>query len=336
MLTDMRSKDEHVRTGVIGVGSMGQHHARVFSQLSGADFVGVYDVDSARARDVCRRFGGTVFGRLEGLLNEIQAVTIAAPTTLHWEIGRQCIERGIHVLMEKPLAHDLELSERLVDLAGDRGTTLMVGHIERYNPAIAALLDMLVSEPEPILSIDARRLSPFDGSRCLDVDVLHDLLIHDVDLALEVADSEIVDVSAVGKSVYSSQADMSHVRAIFAGGTVATFTTAKCCPKKMRSFTVSTPSRFFEADTLTRTLTVFKARELPDLESGACYMGDVHCEVLRHPDVEPLRRELEDFVRSIQEGRPPIVDGRRGLRALSALHLIANSLRRRSNTGLSS
>jgi virulence factor len=327
MLRLMLERKKTIAVGVIGVGSMGQHHARVFSQLPGADFVGVYDVDPERARDVCRRFGGTVFGRLEEFLNEIQAVTVAAPTTLHWEIGRQCIERGIHVLMEKPLAHNLELSERLVDLARDRGTTLMVGHIERYNPAVAALLDMLVSEPEPILSIDARRLSPFDGSRCLDVDVLHDLLIHDVDLALEVADSEIVDVSAVGKSVYSSQADMSHVRAIFASGTVASFTTAKCCPRKMRSFCVSTPSRFFEADTLTRTLTVFKARELPDLASGACYMGDVRCEVVRQPDVEPLQRELEDFVRAIQEGNPPIVDGRRGLRALTALHLIANSLR---------
>lgn len=327
MVTGMGAKDKHIRTGVIGVGSMGQHHARVFSQLPKAEFVGVYDADPARAQDVCRRFGGTVFGRLEELLNEIQAVTVAAPTTLHWEIGRQCIERGIHVLMEKPLAHNLELSERLVDLARDRGTTLMVGHIERYNPAVVALLDMLVSEPEPILSIDARRLSPFDGSRCLDVDVLHDLLIHDVDLALEVADSEIAEVSAVGKSVYSPQADMSHVRAIFASGTVATFTTAKCCPKKMRSFTVSTPSRFFEADTLTRTLTVFKARELPDLASGACYMGDVHCEVVRSPEVEPLQKELEDFVRAIREGKPPIVDGRRGLRALKALNLIENALR---------
>jgi len=327
MLRAMSIESKTISVGVIGVGTMGQHHARVFSEIPEADFVGVYDPDAVRAAEVAGRFGGRVFERLEGLLGAVQAVSIAAPTTLHWDIGRQCMEKGLHVMMEKPLAHSLRLSEGLVDLAAEKGVTLMVGHIERYNPAVVAMMELLQSEQEPVLSIDARRLTPFDGSRCLDVDVLYDLLIHDMDLALEIADSEIASVSAVGRPVYSGKADITHARVIFESGTVASFTTAKCTAKKMRSLTVVTPSRFFEADTLNRTLTVFRAHDLPDLESGACYMGDIRCENVKLPDFEPLRRELEDFLSAIQRGTEPIVGGGRGVKALQGVDAVADALR---------
>ena len=203
----------------------------------------------------------------------------------------------------------------------------MVGHIERYNPAVQALLGRLRSKSEPVLAIDARRLSPFDGSRCLDVDVLHDLLVHDLDLALEIGEARIADISAVGRSVFSDKLDMSQVRIIFSNGTWASFLTAKCSPKKMRSLTVCTASRILEADMLARTLVIHKAQRLPDLGTGSCFMADIECEHVSVEKDEPLRLELLDFISAIREGKQPVVDGARGLRVLEALHQITEVIR---------
>jgi len=322
----MKKNPSHLRVGVVGAGTMGQHHVRVLSQTSGIIFAGLYDSDSSRAKEICLRHGCDSFRDLEELLERIDAVTIAAPTSLHWEIGGKCLERGIHTLMEKPLAHDLPSARSLVELARRAGAVLMVGHIERYNPAIGKMMEILRSEPEDIVSIEARRLSPFDGSRCLDVDVLHDLLIHDIDLALEIADSPITKVSAVGRPLFSQRIDVAHTTIEFENRTIAVFWTAKCSPKKTRSITVCTPSRYIEADTLAHSLTVYKARDMPKMASGVCLMGDIRREDIEVLYEEPLRREIDDFVRAVREGVPPTVDGERGLAALQALDMVTRSL----------
>uniref|UniRef100_A0A7C4ARS6 Gfo/Idh/MocA family oxidoreductase n=1 Tax=Desulfomonile tiedjei TaxID=2358 RepID=A0A7C4ARS6_9BACT len=323
----MESPRSNIQVGVVGVGSMGQHHARVLSEMPRVDFVGVYDPDHGRAAEICGRFGGRAFASLEDLLGHVEALTIAAPTTLHAELAIKCLEKNCHVLVEKPLAHSVRSAEALVEAANARGKTLMVGHIERYNPAVQALLEHLACVAEPVLAVDARRLSPFDGSRCLDVDVLHDLLVHDLDLALEIANSDIVQISAVGRSVFSDKLDMSHVRILFANKTWASFTTAKCSPKKTRSLTVCTPSRVLEADTIARSLVIHTAHELPDLRSRSCFMADIQSQNVAVEDKEPLQVELEDFVSAILDARPPIVDAARGLKVLKALEAIADVIR---------
>ncbi len=323
----MKSPRTNIQVGVVGVGSMGQHHARVWSKMPRVDFVGVHDPDKERAAEICGRFGGRAFAKLEDMLDYVEAVTIAAPTTLHAELAAKCLEKDCHVLVEKPLAHSVRSAEELVEEAKARGKTLMVGHIERYNPAVQALLERLACVAEPVLAIDARRLSPFDGSRCLDVDVLHDLLVHDLDLALEIGNSDVVHISAVGRSVFSDKLDISHVRILFANETWATFTTAKCSPKKMRSLTVCTPSRLLEADMLSRSLVIHTAHELPAVGSRSCSMTDIERQNVAVEDKEPLRVELEDFVSAIVDARPPIVDGARGLKVLKALEAIAKVLR---------
>jgi predicted dehydrogenase len=263
---------------------------------------------------------------LEELLDNVDALTVAAPTTLHAEIGERCLKRGIHLLMEKPLAHDVDNAARLLALSRDSGAVLMVGHVERYNPAIGKLMAMIRTVPEEIISIDARRLSPFDGSRCLDVDVLYDLLIHDIDLALEIADSGIDRVSATGRPVFSSQNDVAHTTIEFQSRAVAVFWTSKCSPKKVRSITVTTPSRYLVADTLSRSLTVYTAEQVPTKGLDVCLMGNIRCEEIAVPDEEPLQREIEDFIQAIREGRRPIVDGERALKAMKALDLVAQSI----------
>lgn len=229
-------------------------------------------------------------------------------------------------MIEKPLADSVNAAARLVDLADRVGVTLAVGHIEAHNPAVAALMAMLEREPEEIVSIDARRLAPFDGSRCMDVDVLYDLLVHDIDLALQIAKAPITGVSAAGRSVFSHQTDVAHVRIEFENGAIAVFWTGKCSPKKIRSVTVTTPRRFMVADTLSPSLSVYTAEQMPALSDGVCLMGEIRHEEVPLPQEEPLRREFEDFFSAVRHGTRALVDGKRALKAQRALGLVAESI----------
>lgn len=308
------------------MGTMGRHHVRIASQLPEATLVGLHDPDEARAKLFSSQFACEAFDTLEGLIDSVDALIVAAPTTHHERIGRMCIEKGKHLLMEKPLADSLDAARGLVEMAESAGVVLMVGHVERYNPAIQGLMELLRERDEEVVSFDARRLAPFDGSRCLDVDVLHDLLVHDVDIALEVVGSEIRNVSAWGRAVFSDKTDVVHARIEFANKASASFWVGKCTPKKVRSITVATPSRFLEADTLTNALTVHQAGELPDLSSNACFMGDISVCDIDVPAVEPLTAEQQDFYDSILCKRAPLVNGHRALQSMEALELVRQAL----------
>jgi len=322
----MKAASSRVRVGVVGVGTMGQHHVRVASQNPDVELVGFYDPDAGRCVEISRRHGCECLASVDGLLDEVDALMIAAPTSLHEELGMKCLEHGVHLLMEKPLAHSLEAAARLVDRARAAGVVLMVGHIERYNPAVAKLFEVLNNPLEKIITIDARRLSPFDGTRCLDVDVLLDLLIHDVDLALEIAGSPVVRVSAAGRAVFSGTTDMAHTRIEFQNDAVAGFWTARCSPMRERRLTVTTPTRCLVADTMSRSLTVFAAGEVTQTPNGSPQSGAIRTVEVPVPDEEPLRRELEDFFRSVREGTKPLVDGERALRAMMVLDLVRKSV----------
>jgi predicted dehydrogenase len=325
----MEDKHQRLNVGVVGVGHMGRHHVRIVSQSPSVMLAGLYDTDPDTAFRFCSQYGCEAFQTLDMLLDRCDAVIVAAPTSLHRAIGEQCLDRRKHVMMEKPLADSIENGTALVELADRAGVKLMVGHVERYNPAIKTMLEMLKDRDEEIISIDARRLAPFDGSRCLDVDVLYDLLIHDIDLALEIASSDIVRVSAMGRPVFSRETDVAHARIEFSNGACAVFWVGKCSLRKVRTVTVTTRSRYLCADTLENTLTVHTAEELPALESGVCFMGAVRSEEVAVPRDEPLRVELDDFFGAIREDRAPVVDGRRALAGMRALDLVARSISER-------
>jgi len=322
----MKTKDKYPKIGVIGAGTMGQHHVRIISQTPGVVLSGLFDPDPVRAAELCSRHSCMEHPSMEALLDKSDAVCVAAPTSIHLDIGLACLSRGVHVLMEKPLADTAAGAGQLVDAADAAGLVLMAGHVERYNPAIGKMMALLCEWQEPVISIDARRLTPFDGSRCMDVDVLLDLLIHDIDLILEIADSPIARVHAAGRPVFSQQTDVCHALLEFDNTCVATLWTAKCSPRKVRSLTVTTRRRYMVADTLSRSLAVYTADDLPALADGVCFMGNIRMESVDVPDEEPLRRELEDFFQAIQGRKPPLVDGRRGLAALSALEVVRKAL----------
>ncbi len=322
----MGANGKNLRVGVVGVGTMGNHHLRLVGRNPTVTLAGFYDPDSARADEMCRLHDCACFNTLDELMDSADAVTVAAPTSLHVEIGERCLKRGLHLLMEKPLAHNLHGGARLVELANQKGLILMVGHVERYNPAVTKMFELLGEMRGEIISIDARRLAPFDGSRCMDVDVLHDLQIHDIDLALEIAGSSIKSVTATGRPVFSNQLDVAHVRIEFQNGVTAVFWTGKCSPRKVRSLTVTTSTQQFVVDTLANSLTVYSAEQLPSMTDGVCFMGNLRAENVPIPNEEPLQREFDDFFRSILQGTRPVVDGERGLQAMNALDLVSRSI----------
>jgi predicted dehydrogenase len=322
----MKTTGKNPRIGVVGVGTMGQHHVRIISHTPGVTLSGLFDPDVARAEEICSRHGCQALASLDDLLNKSDAVCVAAPTSLHLEIGLKCIQRGLHVLMEKPLADSVSGAAKLVEAANAAGLVLMVGHIERYNPAIGKMMEILRDANEQVISISADRMAPFDGTRCMDVDVLHDLMIHDIDVAMEIADSPIAHVHATGRPVFSQKTDIAHTVLEFENHAIATIWTGKCSPKKVRTTTVTTRRHYMVADTITKSLTVYTADELPAMADGVRLMGNIRMESVDVPDEEPLRRELEDFFQAIQGGTRPLVDGRRGLAALEALELVSAAM----------
>ena len=322
MKTDLKK----TRVGVIGVGVMGQHHVRILNQMSDVDFVGFHDLDEIRVMEICDRYSCKAFSTLDELIDEVEALTIAAPTFLHYDIAIKCLEKSRALLVEKPLAANADDAERIVERARKNGVALMVGHIERYNPAVAKLMELVKSGQETVITIDAHRLNPFDGSRCLDVDVLYDLLIHDIDLALEIADSEIKSVSASGRSVFSQLNDIAYTRIEFMSGATAILVTSKASPKKTRTISVTTKTSYLEADTIDRTLVQHRAENLMVDRLGTCVMRDFHSEEIEIENKEPLRLEIEEFVHCVRSGKKPIVDGERALKAMKAIELVANAI----------
>lgn len=322
----MKTDQPKTRIGVVGVGAMGQHHVRILNQIDEVDFVGFHDQDEVRSIEICERYSCSAFSSLDELIENVEALTIAAPTYLHYEIAAKCLSKSRALLIEKPLAANAEHAEKIVDLARSNSVALMVGHIERYNPAVAKLMDLLSAEPEPVITIDARRLNHFDGSRCLDVDVLYDLLIHDIDLALEIASSEIKSVSASARPVFSGLNDVAYTRIEFVNGATAILNTSKASPKKTRTISVTTPTRFLEADTIDRSLVVHRSENLMIDSAGTCVMRDFHVEEMDVENKEPLKLEIEEFVDCVRSGAKPIVDGERALKAMKAIELVVNAI----------
>ncbi|MCL2877974.1 MAG: Gfo/Idh/MocA family oxidoreductase, partial [Acidobacteria bacterium] len=194
---------DKIRVGVIGVGSLGQHHARVYASLPEAELVGVVDALPERAEEVAARFGTNAWSDYTELFGRVDAVNIAAPTTLHAEIGVRCLKEGIHVLAEKPIAHTLEAADQLIRAAGENSRVLQIGHLERFNPAVVALRE-IVTRPR---FFEAHRMGLF-SPRSLDVDVILDLMIHDLDIISLLTPSAVEKITAVGIAILSSRIDI--------------------------------------------------------------------------------------------------------------------------------
>jgi predicted dehydrogenase len=273
--------------------------------------VGVTDADPARAAAVAAEHGGRVFERLEDLLLEVDAVSVAVPTVDHHRVARQAIEAGRAVLLEKPMTATLEEADDLLALSREGGVALQVGHIERFNPATAALL----SAGRGARFVEVHRLGSF-SARSLDVDVVLDLMIHDLDIVLALDGSEPVQIEAVGVPVLTPRVDIANARLRFASGLIANLTASRVSLEKVRKFRVFAPRTYVSADFTAREAQVFR------LEADEAGRPRIASERRGAPDLEPLRLQIEAFARAVRDGSAPPVPGPDGRRALALAHAI--------------
>ncbi|HWW47654.1 MAG TPA: Gfo/Idh/MocA family oxidoreductase [Xanthobacteraceae bacterium] len=306
-----------LRIGVIGAGVMGSNHARVLATLPGVNLVGVVDPLEAHRQRATQLAGCPTYERVEELLAEgVDAVTIAAPTHLHHEVSLACIARGVHVLVEKPIASTVAESQEIVSAARKAGVTLMAGHVERFNPAVVAIKKAI--EGEDILSIAIERVGPFPP-RMSNVGVVIDLAVHDIDLIRWFTNSEIVEVQPQLSSAVAEREDIALLQFRTASGVLAHINTNWLTPFKARSVTVATRHKYVMGDLITRQVT-----ECFGFQPDGAYS-------MRHLSVghdEPLRAELLAFLEAVRTGATPPVTGEQ---AAASLEIAIQCLEARAN-----
>lgn len=304
-----------LRVAVIGVGHLGRHHARIAAAEPAIELVGVVDTNRERAEQVAGEYQTQAFFRWQDVLGRVDAVSVAVPTEAHLEVALPLLEQGVHVLVEKPMARSLEDADRMIAAARGRGTVLAVGHTERFNPAVA-LARPLVREPR---FIEVHRLGTFPD-RSLDIDVVFDLMIHDLDLVLSLVGRPVASIEAVGVPVLTPRVDIANVRLRFEGGCIANLTASRISRDRVRKI------RFFQRDVYVSIdyaaqdvegwRLIRRDGQKPTIEGGKL-------EVARE---EPLKREIADFVAAIAEKRPPGVTGEEGRAALALATAIAERM----------
>jgi UDP-N-acetylglucosamine 3-dehydrogenase len=297
--------DRLLRVGVVGVGVMGSNHARVFTDFPGVKLVGVADPDGRQREFVCDALGCAGFDDVEALLaHGVDALTIAAPTHLHRELALACIRRGVHVLVEKPIAPSVEEGRAIIAAARRAGVALMVGHVERFNPTVEAIKDAI--RDEDILSIAITRVGPFPP-RMSNVGVVIDLAVHDIDLIRWFTESEIAEVQPQLSNAVAEREDIALLQFRTASGVLAHINTNWLTPFKARNVTIATRNKYIMGDLLTRQVT-----ECFGFQPDGSYS-------MRHLSVghaEPLRAELQAFVSAIRDGKEPAVTGEEGVASL--------------------
>ncbi|MGK7924427.1 MAG: Gfo/Idh/MocA family oxidoreductase [Spirulina sp.] len=311
-----RSPLQPIRIGVIGVGNMGQHHTRVLSLLKDVELVGVSDINVERGLDTASKYRVRFFEDYHALLPHVDAVCVAVPTRLHHRVGMECLHAGVHILVEKPIAANIAEAESLVNAAAESNCILQVGHIERFNPAFQELSKVL--KTEELLAIEADRMSPY-SDRANDVSVVLDLMIHDIDLLLELANAAVVKLTASGSRA-SDSGYLDYVTATlgFDNGMVATLTASKVTHRKIRRITAHCKNSLTEADFLNNEILIHRqttANCMTDY-GQVLYRQDGSIEKVYTSNIEPLHAELEHFVTCVRGGDQPSVGGEQALKAL--------------------
>lgn len=304
-----------VRVAVIGVGALGKHHARILVGLPDVDLAGIVDINETRAREIAGLVNAPWSTSAAEMLGRVDAVTIAVPTESHLSVALPFLQRGTAVLVEKPLARDVREAQQMMDAAAASGAVFGVGHTERYNPAVAAVRPLL-DHPR---FIEVHRLGTFPD-RSLDIDVVFDLMIHDLDVVLSIVPSEVVAVEAVGVAVLTPKPDIANARLKFASGCIANITASRISKDRVRKIRIFQRDAYLSVDyaaqEVERWRLVKSNGAMPAIDGGKL-------EVARE---EPLKRELADFVAAVREKRAPAVTGADGLRALKLAQRITEAM----------
>jgi predicted dehydrogenase len=304
-----------VRVAVVGTGEFGRNHARVYRELENVEFAGVFDLDAARAGEIAKEFQTRAFQEIGELRGAVDAASVSVPTVAHREVGCRLLEMGIDALVEKPMTRTLQEADELIAASKRNGRILQVGHVERFNPAVLAV-EPVVNRP---LFFEVHRLGVFTP-RSLDVDVIYDLMIHDLDILLALVREPVVEVKAVGIPVLTEKVDIAHARLEFAGGAVANVTSSRVSTERVRKMRFFQQHEYISLDYARRdALRIGVKRPGPQPEFGF--------EKLPAPAVEPLRAELEAFVEAVKTRVAPKTDGLAGRAALELACRVMESIR---------
>ncbi len=322
---------KNLKTGVIGTGHLGKLHTKMFKQITNCELVGIFDNNLSQAKAAADEFDVKLFGKLDDLLNEVEAVSIAATTTAHYELAKICLQKDIDVFIEKPITATIQQAEEIVNIAKERKKVLQVGHIERFNPALLSLEKYIV---QPMF-IQTDRLAQFNP-RGTDVAVVLDLMIHDIDIILSLVKSDVVSVEASGVAVVSDTLDIANARLQFANGAVANVTASRISQKKMRKMRIFQRDNYISLDFVTGVSEVYRLLPVTEyVDSSVISFGEIGVGekkkrlVYEQPEIKEvnaLKYELELFVNTVLNKHKPVVSGEDGLRALRVAEIIIQKI----------
>ena len=302
-----------IKAGVVGVGRLGREHARLYSQLPDVELVGVADIDYERARDIaaqCRTVGCQDYDHLYG---KVEAVSIVVPTDLHYPVARDFLKRGIHILLEKPVTRTMEEAEKLIRLAHRNKLIFQIGHVERYNAAVREV-GKLIKSPR---FIESHRLAPYQP-RGTEVGVVLDLMVHDLDIILHLVNSPLERIEAIGVAVLSRHEDIANARLLFENGCVANVTSSRLSREKLRKLRIFQIDSYISLDYSTQEIDLYRKE------------GEgISRKKLSPPKIEPLKLEIEDFIKCVSTGRRPLVSGEEGKKVLGVALDIEEQIRKK-------
>ncbi len=308
---------ERLKVGVVGVGYFGSFHAEKYAKIPDVDLVGVVDVDQARARYVADHLSTRPFVDYRDLFDKVQAVSVAVPTSIHYQVASDFIDHGIDVLLEKPMTATLREAEALVQMAEAQRRILQIGHLERFNSAVATLNGLLGD----LLFIDSLRFSPF-LERASQVDVVLDLMIHDIDIILSIVQSEVTSISAVGVPVVSSHLDIANARMEFRNGCIANITANRVSRKKLRQIRIFQGNGSFTIDFLSHKMRALRKNQ----DSNG---PKIVSEEIKIDPTDALESEIHSFIQKVRDRTTPLVSGRNGKMALEVALAITEQIEKK-------
>lgn len=311
---------DKIKVGVVGVGHLGQHHLRVYSQVPEAELIGIYDTDLAKAKAKAEEFGTSYFEKLDSLLDKTEAVSLVVPTSFHFPVGKEILKKGVSLLIEKPITETVDQAEKLISLAKENNLTLQVGHIERFNPAFKAIQGMNL-DPK---FIESHRLAPF-VPRGTDVAVILDLMVHDIDLILSLVRDKVKTIDAAGVAVVSESEDIANARITFERGCVANVTASRISARAMRKFRLFQKDTYISMDLLKKEVEIYLLVKSERTKEGErTIIGDIPLDrgksILyqkpRIKDEDMLASEIKSFLKAVKGKAKPGVSGEDGKEAL--------------------
>lgn len=301
-------KQDRLRVAVIGVGHLGEYHVQKYKAIPNVELVGVVDTNPLRLQEIAQRYDVKGYGGHNEVLDLVDAVSLSVPTEKHFEVARDVLSEGVHLLIEKPITYKLGPADTLINMARERGLVLQVGLVERFNPAVIEMKSLL---NKPIF-FEAHRMNLFTV-RGTDVDVVLDLMIHDLDIILSAVKSEVKDVHAVGMRVITDKTDIANVRIIFENGTAANLTASRVSGKMLRKIRVFQPDAYISADCGKRQLTIIR---LDNKKRDSNNFPSVTTSKNKHLGTDPLADQISSFVNAVINGSEPVVSGQDGRNAL--------------------